>query len=65
MKKTDNGKRSKLTLNLETVRTLTNQELTLVVGGACKHGTGNSTVPPPDGSDPRKVDLKKPPHTTC
>ena len=65
MKKTENGKRSKLTLNLETVRTLTNQDLTLVVGGACKHGTTNSKVPPPDDRNPRRLDPKKPPHTTC
>ena len=39
--------RSKLNLNRETVRTLTKQDLTLVVGGACKHGSTASVVPPP------------------
>jgi len=58
MKKTANGKRNKLTLNLETVRTLTSQDLTLVVGGACRHGTTNSSVPPPDENIERG-------HTTC
>jgi hypothetical protein len=43
--------KSKLNLNRETVRALTNQDLTLVVGGACRHGTTNSKVPPPGETD--------------
>ena len=54
---------NKLTLNRETVRALTTQDLTLVVGGACKHGTTNSAVPPP--SDETAVFLDRRPHPTC
>jgi natural product precursor len=56
MKKTA---KTKLNLNRETVRALTNQDLTLVVGGACRHGTTNSAVPPPEEGDGRHVP------TTC
>jgi hypothetical protein len=48
MKKTltTSSKRSKLSLNAETVRTLTSQDLSLVVGGACQHASVKSqTVP--------------------
>lgn len=62
MKKTSNGKRNKLTLSLETVRTLTNQDLTLVVGGACRHGTTNSSVPPPDTKPGARMNVG---HPTC
>jgi hypothetical protein len=62
MKKTDNGKRTKLTLNRETVRTLTEQELTLAMGGACRHGTTNSAVPPPDENGLVRLDRG---HPTC
>jgi hypothetical protein len=53
--------RTKLKLNRETVRALTNQDLTLVVGGACKHGTTNSAVPPPS-DDLLRVERH---HPTC
>ncbi len=62
MKKTGNNKRNKLTLRVETVRTLTSQDLTLVVGGACKHGTANSSVPPPDTAHPG---VRMYAHPTC
>jgi hypothetical protein len=39
MKKTANAKRHKLTLDIQTVRTLTSQDLNLVIGGACQHGS--------------------------
>jgi hypothetical protein len=39
--------RTKLKLNRETVRALTKEDLTLVAGGACRHGTTASVVPPP------------------
>jgi hypothetical protein len=48
MKKTitTSTKRSKLALKTETVRTLTSQDLSLVVGGECKHGSVRTmTVP--------------------
>ena len=62
MKKTD--KRTKLTLNRETVRNLTEQELTLAMGGACRHGTTNSVVPPPD-KDKAVARLDAGGHPTC
>ena len=46
MKKTNAGSK-KLSLDVQTVRTLTSQDLTLVVGGACRKGT-NPTVVIPD-----------------
>ena len=53
---------NKLNLNRETVRALTNQDLTLVVGGACRHGTTNSAVPPPDEDTVCRLDRG---HPTC
>jgi natural product precursor len=59
MKKTQ---RTKLNLNRETVRALTKEDLTLVVGGACKHGTTNSAVPPPSEDTVAGLDRG---HPTC
>lgn len=45
MKKTNTGSK-KLTLNVQTIRMLTSQDLTLVVGGACRKGTNPSVIIP-------------------
>lgn len=60
MKKTRRS--NKLNLNRETVRALTNQDLTLVVGGACRHGTTNSAVPPPEETGLARLERH---HPTC
>lgn len=39
--------RKKLDLKKQTVRVLTTQDLTLVEGGACRHASKNTQVPPP------------------
>jgi len=49
MKKTINAASKKLSLNVQTVRTLTSQELTLVVGGMCQHGSDPSVIVPGPG----------------
>lgn len=49
MKKTSNATSKKLSLNVQTIRTLTSQELTLVIGGVCQKGSDPSVViPDPD-----------------
>lgn len=49
MKKTSKIEGRKLSLRLETVRSLTREDLTLVVGGVCKLQSDPSLVlPPPD-----------------
>lgn len=46
MKKTANASSKKLSLNVQTIRTLTSQDLTLVIGGVCQHGSNPSAIVP-------------------
>jgi hypothetical protein len=58
MKKiTSSSKHPRLTLSLETVRTLTSEDLSLVMGGACRKTSGGQSVTRPPG--------EQPPFTTC